>query len=184
MYEISSRDLLLGANDTYYFCHFCSSFRKNKQITISEAFSRTADKRTWGIINPGIILASAYSYFVFGQERGMLKGFPEDLNQFLGKIKVSHKNDINEGDKYSNYSQHEKVEYIKRRIRNAIAHCNYRIYITTMDRKIRKDGDLLFVFKDDDHGKKKVEFRISLPDFGNIVENCGEFVYTRLYSSK
>ncbi|MBN1931019.1 MAG: hypothetical protein JW786_05340 [Desulfobacterales bacterium] len=157
-------------------CHEASTNKDNNKSSVQNLFLKTANKRRWSIINPGMILASAYSYFVFGQEKGFLNNYPDDTLVFLSKFKVTHANNIDDKE-YQKKSEYDKCKYIKRRLRNSIAHCKYSLLNKNSDGKIRNDGDLLFNFKDDRYGKQKVEFEIDLPDFGNIVESAEAFVY-------
>ena len=171
MKKVSAYDVLFGVNDSSHFLHEASRLRK-EPISLVELFRETAPKRKWSLVNPGFILAQSYSYFVYGHEVKALEGF--SLVPFLSDIKVT----------YSGYDQLEdekKSDLLKRRIRNAIAHCRYQVEIRTEDGKITKDGDIWYAFHDDRPKKDdRIEFEISMPIFGNIIELAGEHTMTKI----
>lgn len=162
---IPTYDVLFGVNDTSHFVHE-ASHRRRDSISLNKFFELTKPKRKWSIINPGFLLAQSYSYFVYGQESGALEDF--SLEPFLDKIDVNYVG-------YDELSVVEKSKLLKRRFRNAIAHCRYQVEIRTQDGRISNDGDVWYAFHDDrPKGDDRIEFSISLPTFGNIIEAAGE----------
>lgn len=171
MKEVPAYDVLFGVNDSSHFLHEASR-RRRESISLVELFKETKPKRKWSLVNPGFLLAQSYSYFVYGQEVKALEGF--SLVPFLSNIEVTyHDYDQLEGD--------EKSDLLKRRLRNAIAHCRYQVEIRTQDGKIAKDGDIWYAFHDDrPKGYDRIEFAISLPTFGNIIESAGEHTMNKI----
>jgi hypothetical protein len=167
MEEITAYDLIFGVNDTSHFVHTAND-RKNEEVTLAEFFRQTEDKRRWSIVNPGFILSKAYSYFVFANERNMLNDFePTDL---IAKIKVT-----DERQQYSSLSERDKCSELRRRLRNSIAHCRYKIECRTVDGHISKDDDWWFVFHDNNkRGDDHIKMEASLPVFANLVEKAGK----------
>ena len=170
MKTIPPYDIIFGVNDTSHFVHTANE-KRDEEIFLKDFFIETEPKRKWSIVNPGYILSNAYSYFVFAQEKKLLDNF--HLEQFLPSIKVTYPN-------YESLDDAKKSELLKKRIRNAIAHCRYKIEIRTDDGKIGKDGDLWFVFNDENRGKDKITMEISFPAFGNLIESAGEFCMRKL----
>jgi hypothetical protein len=171
MKTIPPYDIIFGVNDTSHFVHTADE-RRDEKIFLKDFFIETKPKRRWSIVNPGYILSNAYSYFVFAQENRLLDDFL--LGQFLPFIKVTYPN-------YESLDDTQKSKLLKRRIRNAIAHCRYKVEIRTDDGKIRNDGDLWFVFNDEDRGKDKITMEISLPSFGNLIESAGKYCISKLH---
>ena len=169
--SISDEDVLLGVNDASHFLHYAANNR-NESMSVEQLFKDTKEKRRWSIVNPGFILSLAYSYFVFGYERKLIKEFC--FQSWLRKITVEH----NDFDKMS---IKKKSDFLKRRLRNSIAHCSFKVEIRSSSGRIETDGDLWFVFFDENrNGNDKVKIEINLPDFGNILEEVGELCFRKL----
>jgi len=164
MKEIPAYDVLFGVNDSSHFLHEASR-RRHEPISLYELFQETEHKRKWSLVNPGFLLMQSYSYFVYGHEVRALEGF--SLVPFLSDIHVDY-------DGYGQLDDDKKSRLLKRRLRNAIAHCRYQVEIRTQDGKITKDGDIWYAFHDDrPGGGDRIVFEISLPTFGNIIESAG-----------
>ena len=175
MKTISAYDILIGVNDSSHFLHVAQNNRKS-DITVSKLFEDTEAKRKWSLINPGLLLSQAYAYFVFGQEKGLIKDF--SLEKFIDQIEVTYSG-------FDTLNIAEKSNLIKRRLRNAIAHCRYSVVIRTDDGQIKKDGDVWFNFNDYNQKKNdRIDFSMSLPTFGNIIENAGEYTMLKLKQNK
>ena len=171
---IKPYDIIFGVNDMSHFIHSASD-QKEGNISLKDFFKQTEQKRKWSIVNPGFVLANAYSYFVFGQEHKLLDKF--DLSQFLSSFIVSYPN-------YKDIEPEKKSKLLKRRLRNAIAHCHYRVEIRTEDGKISKDGNLWFVFEDQKKdGSDKITMEISFPNFGNLIEVAGQHTIKELQNT-
>ncbi len=169
MKQLFPHDIIFGVNDTSHFVHEASK-RKASGIPLNKFFNETKEKRKWSIVNPGFILSLAYSYLVFGHEKELLKSF----NMIKFNFTVSSLN-------YSALNDKKKNVYLKRRLRNAIAHCRYEVEIRTDNGEINKDSDVWFVFNDQkDDGTDKFTMSISFPEFGNLIENVGLHCYTEL----
>ena len=171
MKEIPAYDVLFGVNDSSHFLHEASR-RRGESISLADLFRETKPKRKWSLVNPGFLLAQSYSYFVYGQEVGALVDF--SLAPFLSDFEVSYHG-------YDQMKDDQKSNLLKRRIRNAIAHCRYQVEIRTLDGKITKDGDVWYTFHDDrQKGGDRIDFAISLPAFGNIIESAGEYTIKKI----
>ncbi len=172
---IPTYDILMGVNDSSHFLHVAQDNRES-DISVSKLFADTSPKRKWSLINPGLLLSQAYAYFVLGQEKKLIENF--SLEKFIDQIEVKYCG-------FDAMSPDSKSQLIKRRLRNAIAHCRYSVVIRTNDGQIEKDGDLWFEFNDDNrNGRDRIDFSMSLPTFGNIIENAGEYTMLKLKQNK
>lgn len=159
----------MGINDSSHFLHKANDFRESS-ISVNSLFKRTENKRSWGIINPGFILAQSYMYFVFGYENNLLNGF--SIDRFIEDIKVESKN-------YKNSKN--RSDYLLRRLRNSIAHSRVDIIIISEDGKIHKDGDVHFIFEDNNKKKNdyiKIDMDFSV--FANLIEESAEYQFKEL----
>jgi hypothetical protein len=164
MKTIDPYSLLMGTNDASHFLH--AAQQRRDDISLSHFIKETGAKRRWSLVNPGIMLAFSYSYFVFGQENGYLDTF--SLSPFLETIAVCYPS-------FDSMSPTDQSTHLKRRLRNSIAHCRYEVQIRTDDGAIHRDGDVWFVFQDSrPNGDDAIQFEMSLPTFGNIVESAGK----------
>ena len=171
MKKIPDFDIIMGMNDTSHFIHNINIFqKKNENITLKNYISETSEKRKWSLNNPGFLLGTAYMYFVFGQEKELLKDY--DIKEFLPKIKILEIQGKNNKDLH----KVDIGDFIKIKLRNAIAHCSYNIEIRSKSNRIENDGQLWFVFEDE-YGEGKVKFEMSFPTFGNLVEKAGTHVF-------
>ena len=177
MTKISPHDLIFGVNDTTHFIHEASR-RKGDSTSLKRFFIQTEKKRKWSLDNPGFLLAVAYSYLVFGYEKGLLEGFPfgDHLNFFA--VTSSTYNDLKDDNK--------KALEILRRLRNSIAHCRYEVQIRSSNGKIQNDGNVWFVFTDQNLRKPdssdNIKIEISFPNFGNFIERIGGHCMKKLKS--
>lgn len=111
-------------------------------------------------------------YFVYGQENKILDKF--EFKDLLKNSKVNYH-------RYDSISDDEKCKLLKRRLRNAIAHCRFYIEIRNKSGIIERDGDVWFIFNDENRtGNDKIIFEMSFPTFGNLVENAGAFTMNYL----
>ncbi len=190
MKEITWSDLLMGTNDSMHVLHeinkrivlnqspddgLSKSVDEGLKQTLGDFIDSTKGKRIGSIINPGILMAQAYMYFVVGYEAGLLKGLEIKKNGIFkfkdDKIPLDYKETEDSG--------------ILRHLRNAIAHINYKFYTTNPNGVIENFGDILIEFKDfvpnkknpNDKAKKYCEFRTTLTNFGNFIETAGEMAY-------
>lgn len=170
MYTVPPYDILHGANDASHFLSIAQR-RRSEPTPLCDFFEETKDKRKWSLINPGSMLAISYMYFVFGYERGHLSGF--SLIPFLERVTVQYPG-------YESKTPAEKSDFLKRRLRNAIAHCRYEVQIRTDDGRPRNDSDFWMVFQDQRRsGADVVTFEMTLPTFGNLTEDAGCFCAQR-----
>jgi hypothetical protein len=163
----------MGANDISHFLHTVE-IRKNEKIPLDNFYKETEleKRRMWSLINPGLLLSQAYIYFVYGQEQGLLDDL--DISKYFSKISVNYSG-------YCDLSDIDKSITIRRRVRNAIAHCRYSIEVRTTDGRITKDGDVWFVFTDQKRdGSDKIKIEMSFPTFGNVVEAAGGHTLSKL----
>lgn len=179
MKNIEPYDILFGVNDMWAFVCKAQENR-DSSISLQNFFENTEPKRKWSLINPGSLLSCAYAYFVFGYENGILDDFPvgnKNAKKFIEEFSVTY-------DKYKDMTLEAKVSMIKRRLRNSIAHCHYSVEVRTNDGQITKDGDVWYRFEDGEKkdGSDRITMEISLPDFGNIIEDAGKHAYNRLKS--
>ncbi|MGD9992368.1 MAG: hypothetical protein AB7S69_03645 [Salinivirgaceae bacterium] len=170
MKEIPGYDIVIGTNDTSHFVHEANS-KKSETIPLRDFFENTERKRKWSIVNPGFVLGNAYMYFVYGQEKGLLNDF--SIDAFLSNIIITE-----DKSKYDDCI--DKSDYLKRRLRNSLAHCRYRIEIRSKSQIIENDGDVWFVFSDSNKGKDKITFEMSFPTFGNLIEKAGQHTLNNL----
>jgi len=178
MKKISLNDLIIGMNDSLAVLHLASDKRNDQNFTTYDLYESTKNKRRWSIINPGLIMAQSYMYFVVGQESGLLVDFPSSgqtikfINQFS-----FHKDD------YQTKKDENKTDAIKRHLRNSIAHSRYSFFINNPLGQITKDGDLIIVFEDyypkNDSKEHYCKFEISFPDFANLIESTGEMIFKK-----
>jgi len=92
----------------------------------------------------------------------------ENVSEFINEFAVTY-------NRYENMDAKDKAVFLKRRLRNSIAHCHYSVEVRTNDGKINNDRDIWYRFEDESRkGDDKVTMEISFPSFGNIIEDAGE----------
>jgi len=178
MKKFSPYEVLLGVNNMWHFVHQAQLCGNHCPIPMREFYQYVTADLKWSIINPGSVLICAYAYFVYGQEKKLLDDFlssDEGKEAFLAKFTVADTS-------YEKLtSNKEKVDYIKRRLRNSLAHCRYSVEVRTESGKIRNDGDVYYVFEDEDgKGGNKTKIEISFPSFANIIQATGKFGFKKL----
>ncbi|MFO1432427.1 MAG: HEPN family nuclease [Candidatus Competibacteraceae bacterium] len=166
MKTIDNYLLLMGVNDASHFLHIAQE-RQADTISMRDFFAETEKKRFGSLINPGILMSIAYSYFVFGYELRCLDDFFP--SRFLNDIKIQNIEDKN----FYTKQDQDKWKYLQRRLRNSIAHCRFKVEVRSKPGKIQEDGDVWYVFSDENNGKDKIEFAMSFPTFGNIINLAG-----------
>lgn len=183
MKKISLNDLIIGMNDSLAVLHMASDRRSDQNFTTYDLYESTKNKRRWSIINPGLIMAQSYMYFVVAHESGMLDNFPSSKET----IKFIHQFSFH-NDEYQIRKDENKTEAIKRHLRNSIAHSRYSIFVDTPSGKITKDGDLIIVFEDyfpkNNSKEHYCKFQISFPDFANLIEITGEIIFNKTHHNK
>lgn len=183
MKEISLNDLIIGMNDSLSVLHLASDRRKDQDYSTFDLYESTKSKRRWSIINPGLIMAQSYMYFVVGHESDLLDDYPSSEKSIKLITQFSFKND-----EYQTKKGESRIQAIKRHLRNSISHARYRFYINTPTGEITRDGDLIIVFEDYKPGnstnKYHCEFEITFPAFANLIEDTGEIIFNKTHHNK
>jgi len=165
-------------NDSLAVLRLASDKRNDQNFTTHDLYESTKNKRRWSIINPGLIMAQSYMYFVVGHESGLLLDFPSSDQA----IKLIHQFSFHNDD-YQIKKGENKTDAIKRHLRNSISHSRYSFFIITPSGQISKDGDLIIVFEDyfpkNDSKEHYCKFKISFPDFANLIESTGEMIFKK-----
>jgi hypothetical protein len=178
MKKIPLNDIIIGMNDSLAVLHMANDKRNDQNFSTYDLYESTKNKRRWSIINPGLVMAQSYMYFVVGHESGFLDDFPssDKTIKFINQFSFHN-------DEYQIKKGENKIEAIKRHLRNSISHSRYNFFINTPSGEIHKDGDLIIVFEDyypKNNGKEHYcKFQISFPDFANLIESTGEMTFNK-----
>ncbi|WP_444897363.1 HEPN family nuclease [Microbulbifer sp. ANSA003] len=159
-------------NSTWRYIWDSAIAIKNGRV---ERLSSLPQNMSWSLLNPGSILASAYIYFVIGRESNLLTKFPSSKYcDFISKFNL-----IVTTREFENKSDKDKCKYIIRRLRNAISHGNVSFEDRNKEGDAPIDGNRYFIFYDEDPRRTDDKWcaSISIPDFGNIVEEAGEVCF-------
>ncbi len=173
MIDLGDDKIILGVNDSFSILHRANDIKNQGHKTLISILEETNEKRYWGAINPGIRMAQAYMYFVYGHERKILNIIDDNTKkdiinkiQFKSQFKALKKD---EGE----------FEGVLRHLRNSISHARYTF--KPLAEQISNTREILVLFEDfvpnGNEKKFHCEFSITLFDFENLIENLGKESY-------